>query len=241
MIQAFFICQAHSVMPQRPDLSLYKTIVLDCDGVVLNSNQTKVDAYYNTAKRMGGTEAQAQAFVDYHIQLGSIPRNDKIRYYITEIIKQPLTAERFQAFMDTFTEILDETLMQCEVAPALMDLKKETANAKWMLLSGGDQAELRQIFPRRGLDTLFELGIYGGPTKKNEHLASMIADGTIQFPALFIGDSRFDHQASTGAGLDFIFVADWTDMPDWQAYCQTHGVTVCHQLELSPVTAFCAP
>lgn len=235
MIQAFFIIQP---MSQRPDLTKYKTIVLDCDGVVLNSNQTKVDAYYNTAKRMGGTDEQAQAFVDYHIKLGSIPRNDKIRYYITEIIKQPLTTELFQAFMDTFTVILDETLMQCEVAPALYDLKQETAQAKWMLMSGGDQEELRSIFPRRGLDGLFELGIYGGPTKKNEHLARMIVDGTIQFPALFIGDSRFDHQASTGAGLDFIFVADWTDMPDWKAYCKEHHVTVCHHLEMRPHEAF---
>lgn len=213
-------------MSQRSDLSIYKTIVLDCDGVVLNSNQTKVDAYYNTAKRMGGSDAQAQAFVDYHIKLGSIPRNDKIRYYITEIIKQPLTPELFQAFMETFTEILDETLMQCEVAPALMDLKQKTSQAKWMLMSGGDQEELRQIFPRRHLDHLFELGIYGGPTKKNEHLASLIADGSIEFPALFIGDSRFDHQASTGAGLDFVFLSDWTDMPGWQAYCSEHDVIV---------------
>lgn len=221
-------------MSSSPDLSHYQTIVLDCDGVVLNSNQTKIDAYYNTAKRMGGSDAQAQAFVDYHLQLGSIPRNDKIRYYITEILQQPLTPALFQAFMDTFTVILDETLMQCAVAPALLSFKQATPQAKWMLMSGGDQAELRQIFPRRGLDHLFELGIYGGPTKKNEHLAQMIADGRIQFPALFIGDSRFDHQASTGAGLDFIFVADWTDMPDWQAYCRANHITVCHHLEMQP-------
>jgi phosphoglycolate phosphatase-like HAD superfamily hydrolase len=208
------------------NLEKYKTIVLDCDGVVLNSNQTKVDAYYNTAKRTGATDAQAQAFVDYHIKLGSIPRNDKIRYYITEILQQPFTEDLFQKLMDTFTVILDETLMQCQVAPALYDLKKKTAKAKWMLMSGGDQEELRKIFPRRGLDQLFELGIYGGPTKKNEHLTAMIANGTIQFPALFIGDSRFDHQASTGEGLDFIFLSDWTDMPGWQAYCAEHHVTV---------------
>lgn len=225
-------------MSKKLDLTKYKTIVLDCDGVVLNSNQTKIDAYYNTAKRMGGTDAQAQAFVDYHIKLGSIPRNDKIRHYITDIIHQPLTPELFQAFMDTFTVILDETLMQCQVAPALHTLKAATSQAKWMLMSGGDQEELRQIFPRRGLDTLFELGIYGGPIKKNEHLARMIADGTIQFPALFVGDSRFDHQASTGAGLDFVFVSDWTDMPDWEAYCKQHDVTVCHHLEMSPYEDF---
>ncbi len=215
-------------------ISEYKTIVLDCDGVVLNSNQTKIDAYYNAAKRMGGTEAQAQALVAYHIKLGSIPRNDKIQYYLTEIAPQTITPELFQQFMDTFTVILEETLMQCEVAPDLRSLKSVTPNAKWMLMSGGDQTELRTLFPKRDLADLFELGIYGGPTKKDAHLASLIADGAIQFPALFIGDSRFDHQASTGAGLDFVFVSDWTDMPNWQGYCREHAITVCQNLGLAP-------
>lgn len=212
-------------------LSQYQTLILDCDGVVLNSNQTKIDAYYNTAKRMGGTDSQAQAFVDYHLKLGSIPRNDKIRYYISEILQQPVTDTLFQAFMDTFTVILDETLMQCAIAPGLRALKAATPQAKWMLMSGGDQSELRQIFPRRGLDGYFELGIYGGPTKKNAHLASMLADNTIQLPALFIGDSRFDHQAATGAGLDFVFVSAWTDFADWQAYCHTHQIAIRADLQ----------
>lgn len=212
-------------------LSHYKTLILDCDGVVLNSNQTKIDAYYNTAKRMGGTDAQAQAFVDYHLKLGSIPRNDKIRYYITEIIQQPLTETLFQAYMDTFTEILDETLMLCEIAPGLAALKAATPQAQWMLMSGGDQAELRQIFPRRGLERYFELGIYGGPIKKNAHLATMLADETIDLPALFVGDSRFDHQASTGARLDFVFVSAWTDFAQWPEYCATHQIVVRQHLQ----------
>lgn len=212
-------------------LSHYKTLILDCDGVVLNSNQTKIDAYYNTAKQMGGTDAQAQAFVDYHLKLGSIPRNDKIRHYMAEIIQQPFTEALFQAYMDTFTDILDTTLMQCEISTGLDALKAATPNAQWMLMSGGDQAELRQIFPRRNLDHYFELGIFGGPTKKNEHLSSMLAAHTITFPALFIGDSRFDHQAATGAGLDFVFVSDWTDFAEWQTYCASHQIHVRRHLQ----------
>jgi hypothetical protein len=36
---------------------------------------------------------------------------------------------------------------------------------------------------------------------------------------LFIGDSRYDYQASTKAGLDFVFLSDWTDVPGWQVFC----------------------
>ena len=205
--------------------------MFDCDGVVLNSNQTKIDAYYAVAKKMGGSDAQAQAFVDHHVAKGSFPRNGKTEYYLTEIIKQPVTKAILQQYMQAFEDVLDVTLMQCEVAAGLEALKAATPQAKWMLVSGGDQAELRRIFPRRKLGNhnlaqLFEAGIFGGPDKKDEVLAREIANGNLQFPALFVGDSKYDHQAASRAGLDFVFLSDWTEVGDWRAYCTEHKITV---------------
>lgn len=204
----------------------YKTIVFDCDGVVLNSNQTKKNAYFDVAKKMGGTDEQAQALVDYHVKLGSFPRNGKIEYYLKEIVKQPVTKALMQQYMDAFEEILDASLMECEVAPGLQALKQKTPQARWMLLSGGDQAELRKIFARRDLAHLFEAGIFGGPDTKDIVLAREKANGNITLPALFYGDSKYDHQAATEAGLDFIFLSDWTEVSDWQNYCQAHHILV---------------
>lgn len=204
----------------------YKTIVFDCDGVVLNSNQTKKNAYFDVAKKMGGTDEQAQALVDYHVKLGSFPRNGKIEYYLKEIVKQPVTKALMQQYMDAFEEILDASLMECEVAPGLQALKQKTSQARWMLLSGGDQAELRKIFARRDLAHLFEAGIFGGPDTKDIVLAREKANGNITLPALFYGDSKYDHQAATEAGLDFIFLSDWTEVSDWQNYCQAHHILV---------------
>jgi phosphoglycolate phosphatase-like HAD superfamily hydrolase len=206
------------------DIRQYKTIVFDCDGVVLNSNQTKINAYFEVAKRLGGSDAQAQAFVDYHIKLGSFPRNGKIEYYLREIVKQPVTEAAIQPYLEVFEDILDSTLMQCEVAPDLSALKAATPQARWMLLSGGDQAELRRIFIRRHLAPLFKAGIFGGPDKKEEVLEREKTNGNIQFPAIFLGDSKYDHQAATNAGLDFIFLSGWTEVPDWQAYCAENKI-----------------
>jgi phosphoglycolate phosphatase-like HAD superfamily hydrolase len=213
------------------NLKKYKTIVFDCDGVVLNSNKTKVDAYYGVAKRMGGSDEQAQAFVHHHVTKGSFPRNGKIEYYLREIVKQPATKELIQQYLHAFEDILDETLMQCEIAPALIRVKKATPEAPWMLLSGGDQAELRRVFPRRTIENnnlaaLFEAGIFGGPDQKDDVLAREIANCNIQLPALFVGDSKYDHQAASKAGLDFVFISGWTEVKDWQAYCAEHKITV---------------
>jgi len=211
------------------ELQQYKSIVFDCDGVVLNSNQTKIDAYFEVGKRLGGTDAQAQAFVDHHVAKGSFPRNGKIEYYFEHIIKQPLTDALMQQYLQAFEEVLGNTLMQCEAAVGLDALKAATPQAAWMLLSGGDQAELRRIFPRRqvgnvSLAQLFEAGIFGGPDKKDDVLAREKANGNIQFPALFLGDSKYDHQAASRAGLDFVFLSDWTEVPDWQDYCAKNKI-----------------
>jgi phosphoglycolate phosphatase-like HAD superfamily hydrolase len=197
------------------NLKKYKTIVFDCDGVVLNSNKTKVDAYYGVAKRMGGSDEQAQAFVHHHVTKGSFPRNGKIEYYLREIVKQPATKELIQQYLHAFEDILDETLMQCEIAPALIRVKKATPEAPWMLLSGGDQAELRRVFPRRTIEN-----------NNLDVLAREIANCNIQLPALFVGDSKYDHQAASKAGLDFVFISGWTEVKDWQAYCAEHKITV---------------
>jgi len=208
------------------NIQSYKTIVFDCDGVILNSNKTKVNAYFSVAKKMGGTDEEAQALVAHHIEKGSFPRNGKIEYYLKEIKKQVITPELMQAYMHAFDEILDETLMECEVAQGLLALKAATPQACWMLLSGGDQAELRRIFPRRNLSYLFEAGIFGGPDQKEQVLAREKENGNIVFPAIFVGDSKYDHQAATGAGLDFVFLSDWTEVKDWQSYCQQHQINV---------------
>ena len=63
----------------RP-LAEYKTLVFDCDGVVLNSNQLKIQAYYDVAIKFGANEQQAQALVAHHVKLGGISRYPKFEY-----------------------------------------------------------------------------------------------------------------------------------------------------------------
>ena len=218
------------------DLTKYKTIVLDCDGVVLNSNKVKVQAYFDVAKRNGGSDEDARAFVQHHITKGSFPRNGKIEYYLKEIVKQPITPEIVHKYLEAFEDILDKSLMQCEIAPALPALKTATPQATWMLLSGGDQAELRRVFPRRNtegynLGQMFEAGIFGGPDQKDDVLAREIANGNIQLPALFLGDSKYDHQAATKAGLDFVFLSDWTEVSDWRQYCADNNIIAYQNME----------
>ena len=45
-------------------LSKYKSIIFDCDGVILNSNSVKTQAFYLIAKSFG--DEIADSFIEYH-------------------------------------------------------------------------------------------------------------------------------------------------------------------------------
>lgn len=208
------------------DLKKYKTIVFDCDGVILDSNVVKTEAYFRTAKNLGANNQQAQALVDYHIKLGGISRYHKFDWYLREVLQQSATERAIQVFLDEFSRELEVGLMQCAIAEGLQELRDATADAKWMILSGGDQQEIRDLFAKRDLTKHFDGGLFGSPDNKDTVLAREKDNGNLQFPALFVGDSKYDHEASTAAGLDFIFVSDWTEVPDWQKYCEQHKLNV---------------
>jgi phosphoglycolate phosphatase-like HAD superfamily hydrolase len=212
------------------DIKKYKTIVFDCDGVVLNSNHLKIQAYFDVAIQFGASQAQAQALVDHHIALGGISRYPKFEYFLREIMHQAVTEDAMHQLLQSFTSQVKSLLSACEISPGLDALKKVTKTAKWMILSGGDQAEIREIFKLRGLDSFFEAGIFGSPDNKDQVLNREKNNGNIQFPALFIGDSRYDYQASTQAGLDFVFLSDWTDVPDWTLFCAKNNINTFNNL-----------
>jgi phosphoglycolate phosphatase-like HAD superfamily hydrolase len=205
------------------DIQKYKTIVFDCDGVVLDSNIVKTEAYFRTAKNLGATDEQAQALGDYHVKLGGISRYHKFDWYLREVLNKPVTDAAIQALLDGFSKELEEGLMQCDLAKGLFDLREKT-DSNWLILSGGDQQEIRALFAKRKIAHMFNGGLFGSPDNKDVVLAREIANGNIQFPALFVGDAKYDFEAASRAGLDFLFLSDWTEVPDWQAYCAENKI-----------------
>lgn len=213
------------------DIQKYKTIIFDCDGVVLDSNIVKTEAYFRTAKKLGATDAQAQALVNYHVKLGGISRYHKFDWFLREVTHQSVTDEAIQALLDGFSSELEVGLMQCDMAKGLFELREATPNANWMILSGGDQQEIRDLFARRKLAHMFDGGLFGSPDNKDEVLAREKASGAIREPTLFIGDAKYDFEAAKRANIDFIFLSGWTEVPDWKLFCAANNIVVLESIK----------
>ncbi|CAM3611234.1 HAD family hydrolase [Halomonas lysinitropha] len=211
-------------MSQQISVSDYTTLVFDCDGVVLDSNQVKTEAFYQATLSYG--EAAAQAMVNYHVAHGGISRYKKFAHFLEQIA--PLHAEQqgpdLEALLQAYAGHVLKGLLSCEMAPGLEALRQQTPNARWLIVSGGDQAELRDVFAQRGIAGWFDGGIFGSPDTKDEILARELASGTIRQPALFLGDSKYDHQAASAAGLDFVFLSGWSEVERWKVWSDRNRI-----------------
>ncbi|MCT0224369.1 HAD family hydrolase [Synechococcus sp. CS-1328] len=202
------------------NLDSYATIVFDCDGVILDSNRVKTEAFRIAAMPYG--EAAAAALVKHHISNGGVSRYVKFAYFLETIVPKhaphlipEIEVTALEQLLSSYAQTVRSELMNCRVAEGLDELRAATPSARWLIASGGDQSELRDIFNARGLSSLFDGGIMGSPDTKEVILRREIELGNIIFPALFLGDSRYDHQAATNSGLDFIFVSGWTELKGW--------------------------
>lgn len=191
-------------------LNRYRTWVFDCDGVLLDSNKVKTEAFYRAAESYGARHAIA--LVDYHVNNGGISRYVKFEMFLTDILgRSTVDQEQLKQLLDRYAAYVREGLRSCDVADGLDALRGLTSDARWLVVSGGDQRELREVFQDRQLDHYFEGGIFGSPDTKDAILAREIRLQTIRHPAVFVGDSQYDVQAASRAGLDFIFARRWSE------------------------------
>lgn len=202
-------------------IDAYATLVFDCDGVVLDSNKVKTEAFYQAALPYGA--AAAAALVDYHVRHGGVSRYQKFAMFLDELVPKHAAGPGRDELLAAYAADVYRGLMNCAVAAGLERLRRRTPAARWLIVSGGDQAELREVFARRGLAPLFDGGIFGSPDTKDEILARELARGTIVQPALFLGDSRYDYLAARRAGLDFTFISQWSEFEGWQDYAAEQG------------------
>lgn len=204
----------------------YASLVFDCDGVILNSNRVKTDAFYQAALPYG--EAAAQAMVDYHVANGGVSRYLKFAHFLEQLVPEYAAGRsgpNLDELLEHYANAVLEGLLTCEVAPGLQKLRELTPNTRWLIVSGGDQAELHQVFAKRDIAKWFDAGIFGSPDTKDEILSRELASGNIQQPALFLGDSKYDYQAASTAGLDFVFSSGWSEVEDWHSWCKKNNIT----------------
>lgn len=200
----------------------FNTYVFDCDGVLLDSNRVKTEAFYHAALPYG--EPAAQAFIDYHKANGGISRQKKFEYFFLNILNlSALPEDKYQKALNDYGKLTAEGLVRCEVLPGVLEfLTSLPAQAKKFVVSGGAQDEVRWVLEAKGLATFFD-GIYGNPVDKLTLVKNLDLKDS-DYPGIFFGDARYDHEVAKANGLDFIFLSAVSDFDGWEEYVESHSL-----------------
>src|SRR5687768_15144034 len=118
----------------------YRTWVFDCDGVLLDSNSLKTEAFRKLALPFG--KRQADQLVEYHRSRGGMSRHQKVAYFVEKILGKDDPA-LFSSLLAEFGTLVKKELFDCALLPgALALLESLPASTKRYVVSGALETEL---------------------------------------------------------------------------------------------------
>lgn len=200
----------------------YETHIFDCDGVLLQTNANKSQAFYHAALPYG--ERAARLMVEYHQRAGSITREERWHHFFREIIGLADCdySQQLEQAVNECSQYVQIGAQAAELVPGVEAYLESLAGSGHDLhvVSGVATYELRNILAEHRLDQYFS-SIEGGPPHKKEIL---LRDAErYRLPAVYYGDTFDDFECAKAAGLDFVFVSHCTEMVNWQEYFQSTG------------------
>lgn len=187
--------------------ALPKTIILDVDGVIFDSNLLKENNIRQAASQLLQGEA-LDDFVHRFTSQNGVTRQTKIAAQFG------VDTSDYQLVLDTYEKLNETSLYEVSFTENAKEVIAELSNTcRLIALSGGEEREVRKLFEIKGITAFFDK-ICGGPKGKKEHLDELKIEGDVWF----FGDSKMDFESAKHIGARFIFLFGYTQMKDWKVF-----------------------
>ncbi len=205
--------------------SYYDNLILDVDGVLLDSNTLKEKNIRKAAKPFADRKLLDE-FIEYFVSLNGVPREVKIEHFFGP------GSEISQMILSEYNQLNEQQLHDVPLTEGVLDfLPIWSGVCPVYALSGGTQREVQDVLESKGLSNHFT-EILGGPVTKSRHLKKLSLTGAI----LYVGDSLHDAEIAEQFGFDFLFMHRYSQFGGWGDYFSLRPhVTVIADLTHWPV------
>ena len=188
------------MLVSKINISQYKAIIFDMDGVLLNSNNNKVVAMERTIEEYGNETRDR--FMDYFKSNFGRSRSDHFREFI-DILDKHNESDLTEYLDNQYSKYCIKAYQDSEIIDGVQALLNslQLANIRMFVASGSPQNSAIEILSDKGLGDYFET-ILGGPESKVDNLEK-IKRVMGHDKLLFIGDSLHDIQCAKLTNIDF--------------------------------------
>lgn len=188
------------------NIDKYDTIILDCDGVIFDSNFLKIEASSQAYKELDFSKTEINKFVDFMKNNFGISRYKFAEYFITKILNENYNEELFEKIIKLYSKKSYELYFKAKYTKCLLEFLETNKDKNLFIASGGDEKELNEIFKLKKIDKYFK-AIYGSPKKKSKIVKEIVKEHN---NSLMIGDAKSDMLAAKEAHIDFIFMREYS-------------------------------
>jgi phosphoglycolate phosphatase-like HAD superfamily hydrolase len=195
-------------------IARHQTWVFDCDGVILDSNVIKTEAFRKVASTFG--EDLANRLVSYHVTHGGISRFSKFEWFLREVLGGKFNHQLHESLCAQYGVQVKNALAECEYTTGFLELLQRLNSAGIFpyVVSGGFEEELHEVFSLRKIGSSFA-AIFGSPRTKQQILAELEIGGVNISSGIFWGDAKADHDAAAQSGMKFVFVKKYSEALPW--------------------------
>ena len=207
-------------------------VVFDCDGVLLDSNEMKSACFVDVVQSAGFAAADVARFSAFQrANFGT----SRYRLF-EELLSWDLAMRPTLDHAGLVTAYADRLRGRYVTVPATPGMREVVAalatRTALYIVSGSDQAELREVLAERGDAAPFRL-VLGSPASKPDNLALVLADlaarDGVTNPAsvVFVGDAEADFKAAQSLGVGFVYMDRYST-----AQARMRGLAELHNLPL---------
>lgn len=181
---------------------MISTIILDFDGIILESVSVKTDAF---RVLFSFVPEHVEEIVQFHKDNGGMSRFDKFRYIYKNILKEDLTQEKFEGLSEKFAAIVFKEVIKVPFVPGAHEfLETYYSKIPLYVVSATPEKELTLIIHKRVLSHYFKK-TFGAPRKKTECIREIVKlTGSPPESMIFVGDAKNDFDSAHAAGVRFI-------------------------------------
>ena len=188
------------------NLNKYDTIILDCDGVVFDSNLLKIKAFEKTLLELNYDKLKVEKFTEYFKNNFGVSRYRLVEYFLSDILKVGFDELIYNKILDKYSKKSFELYKNADLTKDLINFLEFYKDKNFYIASGSKEKELKEIFKIRKIDKYFK-AIYGSPKKKSEIIKDIVKNHP---NSVMIGDAMSDMIAAKEAKIDFIFMRDYS-------------------------------
>jgi phosphoglycolate phosphatase-like HAD superfamily hydrolase len=185
-------------------LRKYEAVLWDFDGVLLDSNPVREIGF--TATLQSFPSSEVQQLLEFHRANGGLSRYVKFRYFFEEIRNEPVSDEQISMWAQRFSGFVKSKLFsrELQIREPLDWIAGNHLKLPMHIVSGSDQAELREICAEQGITHFFK-DIFGSPEPKTLLVSKIIKEnGYRAGQCVLVGDSINDYSAASENGLLFL-------------------------------------